>query len=173
LNGKVIVALLVFPAIFAGAALYYLQIFSFYEEIVPDGKTDVSILQKENELPEVINYSNFRAISSESSPIRYRACFETSEDLDVLRENYLVYEDAVPKIAPYWFDCFDAKELGLALKDSDYGEVFLSKKNIVYGIDRVVAILANGNGYVWHEINECGDKLYDGSPVSNECPEKD
>ena len=99
--------------------------------------------------------------------------FETSEDLDVLREIYLVYEDAVPKIAPYWFDCFDAKELGLALKDKDYGEVFLSKKNIVYGIDRVVAILANGNGYVWHEINECGDKLYDGSPVSNECPEKD
>ena len=156
-----IVALLVFPAIFAGAALYYLQIFSFYEEIVPDGKTDISILQKKNELPEVINYSNFRAISSDSSPIRYRACFETSEDLDVLRENYLVYEDAVPKIAPYW------------LKDRDYGEVFLSKKNIVYGIDRVVAILANGNGYVWHEINECGDKLYDGSPVSNECPEKD
>ena len=77
MNGKVIVALLVFPAIFAGAALYYLQIFSFYEEIVPDGKTDVSILQKKNELPEVINYSNFRAISSESSPIRYRACFET------------------------------------------------------------------------------------------------
>ena len=72
LNGKVIVALLVFPAIFAGAALYYLQIFSFYEEIVPDGKTDISILQKKNELPEVINYSNFRAISSDSSPIRYR-----------------------------------------------------------------------------------------------------
>jgi hypothetical protein len=173
LNGKVIVALLVFPAIFAGVALFYLQIFSFYEEVVPNGKTDISILLRQNELPEVINYSNFRAISSDSSPIRYRACFDTAEDLEALSKIYLVYEDAVPKIAPYWFDCFDAKKLGSALKDRDYGQVFLSKKNIVYGIDRVVAILANGKGYVWHEINECGDKLYDGSPVSNECPEKD
>lgn len=173
MNGKVIVALLVFPAIFAGVALFYLQIFSFYEEVVPNGKTDISILLQQNELPEVINYSNFRAISSDSSPIRYRACFDTAEDLEALSKIYLVYEDAVPKIAPYWFDCFDAKKLGSALKDRDYGEVFLSKKNIVYGIDRVVAILANGKGYVWHEINECGDKLYDGSPVSNECPEKD
>ncbi len=49
----------------------------------------------------------------------------------------------------------------------------MSQKNIMYGVDRVVAILENGKGYVWHEINDCGEKLYDGSPVSNECPEKD
>ena len=70
-------------------------------------------------------------------------------------------------------DCFNAEKLGLSLKDSISGEVFLSQKNIMYGVDRVVAILENGKGYVWHEINDCGDKLYDGSPVSNECPEKD
>ena len=173
MSGKVIVAFLVLPAILAGVALFYLQIFSFYEEVIPDGVTDVAILQKQNELPEIINYSNFRAISSDSSPIRYRACFDTTEDLDALRSRYLEYKDAEPRIAPYWFDCFNAKELGLSLKDGSSGEVFLSKKNIMYGVDRVVAILENGKGYVWHEINDCGDKLYDGSPVSNECPEKE
>ena len=173
MSGKVIVAFLVLPAILAGMALFYLQIFSFYEEVIPDGVTDVTILQKQNELPEIINYSNFRAISSDSSPIRYRACFDTTEDLDALRSRYLVYNGAEPRIAPYWFDCFNAEELGLSLKDGGSGEVFLSKKNIMYGVDRVVAILENGKGYVWHEINDCGDKLYDGSPVSNECPEKD
>jgi len=85
LNGKVIVAFLVLPAILAGAALYYLQIFSFYEEVVPNGTTDVAIVEKKTELPEVIDYSNFHAITSESSPIRYRACFETSEDLNDLQ----------------------------------------------------------------------------------------
>ena len=173
MSGKVIVAFLVLPAILAGMALFYLQIFSFYEEVLPDGVTDVAILQKQNELPEIINYSNFRAISSDSSPIRYRACFDTTEDLDTLRSRYLVYNDAEPRIAPYWFDCFNAEELGLSLRDGVSGEVFLSQKNIMYGVDRVVAILENGKGYVWHEINDCGEKLYDGSPVSNECPEKD
>ena len=100
----------------------------------------------------IINYSNFRAISSDSSPIRYRACFDTTEDLDTLRSRYLVYNGAEPRIAPYWFDCFNAEELGLSLKDGGSGEVFLSKKNIMYGVDRVVAILDNGKGYIWHEI---------------------
>ena len=173
MNGKVIAAFLVLPAILAGVALFYFQIFSFYEEVIPNGTTDVAILQKQNELPEIINYSNFRAISSDSSPIRYRACFDTTEALDVLRSRYLVYEGAEPRIAPYWFECFNAGELGSSLKDSAKGEVFLSQRNIMYGVDRVVAILENGKGYVWHEINDCGEKLYDGSPVSNECPEKD
>ena len=173
MNGKVIVAFLVLPAILAGAALYYLQIFSFYEEVIPNGTTDVAIVEKKTELPEVIDYSNFYAITSESSPIRYRACFETSEDLNDLRNRYLVYEGAEPKIAPYWFECFNAEDLGFSLADGAKGEVFLSKKNIMYGVDRVVAILDNGKGYIWHEINDCGDKLYDGSPVSNECPKRD
>ena len=173
LNGKVIVAFLVLPALLAGAALYYLQIFSFYEEVIPNGTTDVAIVDKKTELPEIIDYSNFHAITSESSPIRYRACFETSEDLNDLRNRFLVYEGAEPKIAPYWFECFNAEDLGFSLADGAKGEVFLSKKNIMYGVDRVVAILDNGKGYIWHEINDCGDKLYDGSPVSNECPKRD
>ena len=90
-----------------------------------------------------------------------------------LRNRYLVYEGAEPKIAPYWFECFNAEDLGFSLADGAKGEVFLSKKNIMYGVDRVVAILDNGKGYIWHEINDCGDKLYDGSPVSNECPKRD
>ena len=53
MSGKVIVAFLVLPAILAGVALFYLQIFSFYEEVIPDGVTDVAILQKQNELPEI------------------------------------------------------------------------------------------------------------------------
>ena len=130
MNGKVIVAFLVLPALLAGAALYYLQIFSFYEEVIPNGATDVAIVDKKTELPEVIDYSNFHAITSESSPIRYRACFETSEDLNDLRNRFLVYEGAEPKIAPYWFECFNAEDLGFSLADGAKGEVFLSKKNI-------------------------------------------
>ncbi len=79
MNGKVIVAFLVLPAVLAGAALYYLQIFSFYEEVIPNGTTDVAIVEKKTELPEVIDYSNFHAITSESSPIRYRVPLQMAQ----------------------------------------------------------------------------------------------
>ena len=50
-------------------------------------------------------------------------------------------------------------------------DVFLSDRNIEFGIDRVVAITEDGFGYVWHEVNECGDKSYDGTPLGENCPE--
>ena len=48
MNGKVIVAFLVLPAVIAGAALYYLQIFSFYEEVIPNGDNGRGNSGKEN-----------------------------------------------------------------------------------------------------------------------------
>ena len=36
-------------------------------------------------------------------------------------------------------------------------------KNFEYGIDRYVVIYPDGRGYAWHELNDCGEKLYDGS----------
>ena len=47
---------------------------------------------------------------------------------------------------------------------------FLSQKNIHYGVDRVVAITSDGRGYAWHELNDCGEKAYDGTVVGEECP---
>ena len=49
-----------------------------------------------------------------------------------------VYEGAEPKIAPYWFECFNAKDLGFSLADGAKGEVFLSKKNILIEPDPIL-----------------------------------
>ncbi|HBR38682.1 MAG TPA: histidine kinase, partial [Sulfitobacter pontiacus] len=38
--------------------------------------------------------------------------------------------------------------------------------------DRIVAITSDGRGYVWHELNDCGDKAYDGTVVGEACPER-
>ena len=97
-------------------------------KVIPNGTTDVAIVEKKTELPEVIDYSNFHAITSESSPIRYRACFETSEDLNDLRNRYLVYEGAEPKIAPYWFECFNAEDLGFPLQMAQKVRCFVKEK---------------------------------------------
>jgi len=49
---------------------------------------------------------------------------------------------------------FDAKFIGAAL-DAGTARTFLSQKNVHFGVDRVVAITSDGDGYIWHELNDC------------------
>jgi len=43
---------------------------------------------------------------------------------------------------------------------------------VAYGVDRVVALTADGRGWSWHELNECGHKAYDGTAVGPACPDR-
>lgn len=155
-------------ALVAGAALYYLQIYGFYREVnaPPGGLSLVSIASGE---PEVIPLEGFKAIDADSSPIRYRACFTTPYSLAMLTETFQMVEKATPRNAPGWFDCFDAAAIGGAL-EAGKALTFLSAKNVHFGVDRVVAITEDGRGFVWHELNDCGEKAYDGTIVGEECP---
>ena len=47
-----------------------------------------------------------------------------------------------------------------------------SQKRISYGIDRIVAIYPDGRGYAWHQINACGEVVFDGQPAPENCPPK-
>ncbi len=156
-------------ATLGGIAMYYLQVYAFYDAIPMSGTDDVQMTVMINGEPEPILYENFTAIDSESSPIRYRACFETNMSAGLLTETYEAYENPEPLVAPDWFDCFDAKEIGFALEEGE-GLAFMGQSNIVYGIDRVVAILPDGRGFVWHQINRCGEKVFDGEPAPLGCP---
>jgi hypothetical protein len=90
----------------------------------------------------------------------------------LLSESYELFDDAVPLLAPKWFDCFNAATIGQDL-ETGAAVAFMGARNFEYGIDRVVAIYPDGRGYMWHQINDCGDKNYDGSPVDPTCPERD
>ena len=50
------------------------------------------------------------------------------------------------------------------------GQAFLAQKNVHYGVDRIVAILPGGRGYVWHQLNNCGELAYDGTQIGEDCP---
>lgn len=166
--GKVIGIVIVVSALVAGGALYYLQVYHFYERIEATGASDV-VLTVDGGAPEPLEHADFTAIDAISSPIRYRACFTTPLSQEVLAERYASYARAEPRNAPRWFDCFDAAELGAALRDGQ-ARAYLGQANVVYGIDRVVAITPDGRGYVWHQINPCGAAAFDGNPVPQGCP---
>lgn len=155
-------------ALLAGAGLYYLQIYGFYEEVTVE---DVALTSTNTQVPETIPFESFQAIDAESSPIRYRACFTTDLSLAFLTENYVLMPDIDPRNAPGWFECFDAAAIGAEL-EAGTALTFLGAKNIAFGVDRVVAVTEDGRGYVWHELNDCGDKAYDGTIVGEECPSR-
>jgi len=168
MNGKIVGSVVVIVSVVAGAALYYLQVYGFYTN-VSDGGSDVKLVSYISDQPESIVYDNFQAIDADSSPIRYRACFDTDMSLPLLTETYVGVDAISPRNAPNWFDCFDAEAIGAEL-DAGTALTFLGQKNIHYGVDRIIAITQDGRGYVWHELNDCGAKAYDGTVVGEECP---
>lgn len=167
MTGKILGGFIVISALVAGAALYYLQVYGFYQEVdAPAQGVELITLGKQ---AEVIPTENFNAIDADSSPIRYRACFTTPYSLALLTETFEMVEGQTPRNAPGWFDCFDAEAIAGEIAAGS-ALTFLSQKNVHYGVDRVVAITNDGRGYIWHELNDCGEKAYDGTVVGEECP---
>jgi hypothetical protein len=167
--GKFLAVLLLGSAVIAGASMYYLQVYGLYDEATTQEVRLVSVV---DDLPEAISFDNFEAIDSQSSPIRYRACFTTDLSLSLLTETYVGLEKATPRNAPEWFDCFDAAAIAAEL-EAGTALPFLGQKNVHFGVDRIVAITQDGRGYIWHDLNDCGDKAYDGTIVGEECPRRE
>ncbi len=170
--GKLMALTLLLCAVAAGGALYYLQVYGYYREVVASGPGDVTLVARTSQAPEPIPHSEFRAIDADSSPIRYRACFATTADPAALAETHREIRSADPRNAPGWFDCFDAAAIAAMIADGS-ARVFLGRKNVHYGVDRIVAITDDGRGYAWNELNDCGAKAYDGTVIGEECPPLD
>jgi hypothetical protein len=166
---RIVIIGLAVTALVAGIALYYLQVYAYYVEVAAEEAGFVQLTSLHTGLPEEILFENFNAIDSDSSPIRFRACFDTTLSQAMLTETYVTYPGAEPLNAPGWFDCFDADAIGQALASGE-ALAFMGVANIRYGIDRVVAILPDGRGFVWHQINACGAVVFDGDPAPEGCP---
>jgi hypothetical protein len=167
MSGKVLAFLIVAAGLVAGAAMYWLQVYAFYEDVVlaEDGGDVVLNVTREDGTLEPLSPTSFRGIDAESSPIRFRACFELAEVPAGLR----AYPDAVPLVAPGWFDCFDAETIGSDL-ETGAAAAYLGEENVSYGIDRIVVLYPDGRGYAWHQINACGEVVFDGDPPPPGCP---
>ena len=155
-------------ALIAGAAIYYLQVYAYYNDI-SDQVENVQLTSISTGEAEGILFENIKAIDSTSSPLRYRACFDTGLSLALLTETYEIYDNAEPRVAPAWFDCFDAKQIGADI-EAGQAVAFLGTQNIQYGIDRVIAVYDDGRAFAWHQINFCGEVVFDGNPTPPECP---
>lgn len=166
---KAVVAMMLGTAVIAGGALWYLQTRVYYHPVPADQVEDVQLTSVVTGQSETIGAENIKQISGPHMPLRYRACFDTGHSLAMLTETYQIHDTPEPLIAPGWFTCFDAKQVGAALQDGR-AIAFMSEANIVYGVDRVAAITEDGQGYAWHQLNPCGAAFYNDKPVPQSCP---
>jgi hypothetical protein len=164
---RVIIVIMLAMAAVAGGVLYYQQVYAYYEEVQfsPDAVQLTSVSTGE---AETIVVDEFEAIDAVSSPLRYRACFRTPLSQAMLTETYEMVDLAEPRVAPSWFECFDAEQIGADLQTDAIA--FMGIENVEYGIDRIVAIYPDGRGFAWHQINACGEVVFDGNRPPDDCP---
>lgn len=151
MNGKIVAGGIVLTGLAAGVAMYWLQVYAFYEPVSFTPGTEILLTPIIGAVPEAIVVTDVQGIDADSSPLRFRACFATLLSLALLTETYQVYETAEPTIAPGWFDCFDAAEIGAALETGE-ALAFLSQSAIHPQVDRVVAVFPDGRAYAWHQL---------------------
>lgn len=151
MSGRLVGTFIVGIALIAGVAIYWLQLYAFYDEVsAEDGIRMTNLVTGQ---PEIVLYDSFQGIDADSSPLRYRGCFTTTMSLAMLTETFEHYEHATPLTAPRWFDCFDAVAIGAAIESGE-ALAFLGERDIKDGVDRVVAIYPDGRGFAWHQLND-------------------
>ena len=150
-NGKIVAGGIVLTGVVAGVAMYWLQVYAFYDPVAFTPGAEIRLTPIAGAIPEPILVENIEGIDANSSPLRFRACFTTPLSQAMLTETYQVYAGAEPTIAPAWFDCFDAARIDAALASGE-AVAFLSEAGIAPQIDRVVAVFPDGRAFAWHQI---------------------
>ena len=146
--GKVAAASITLAAIAAGAGMWYAQEYGYYDRIDADGP-DARIAVTTPAGTRDLTLTDFEGIDADSSPLRWRAC-AVADDVPA---DALPFDDPTPLIAPRWFDCFDAQQIGADL-ESGAARAVLSMAEIRPDVDRVLAVYPDGRIFGWHQYND-------------------
>ena len=138
---RLVIGLLLFAAVF-GVALYWFQVFAFYErrsgtDTLPVPGAPVAI-------------ADYDGIDSASSPLKLRGCFRVDPAAVAALP---VAAAPTPLVAPFWFRCFDA---GALTRDLAAGAATarLVAHDLPEGFDMMVAVYPDGRGYLWRQLND-------------------
>ena len=146
MDGRIPALAILGAALIAGGGIWYAQEYGFYDRLDPDGVA-LTIWTGE---ARYISATDIQAIDADSSPIRWRACFQLTGPLP---ETAQPFPDPTPLVGPNWFDCFDAARIGADLQ-SGLAQAYLAQPEIRPDVDRVIAIYPDGRGYGWQQFND-------------------
>lgn len=146
MTGRIAAIAIVIAGVLAGILMYWLQVYAYYDRLP---ETTVLRVTTENG-QEPLSLAAFEGIDATSSPLRFRACAMLAQPYEV--ESAIKAENPEPLVGPNWFSCFDATELGEAIKRGD-AVVYLSEREIHTGVDRLIAVYPDGRAFAWHQLN--------------------
>ena len=84
--------------------MYYLQVYGFYAKVNLEQSKGITLVNLSTQKAEKIEVVNFQGIDADSSPIRFRACFDVQQSIDFLKEKYMMLKVAMPRKAPNWLE---------------------------------------------------------------------
>ncbi len=145
--GKILAGAVVVLALVTGIAIYYLQVYAYYDPITAD---QAALVVTRDGAADPLEVRDFDGIDANSSPLRFRACFAVDPAVFADAEPY---PDPQPLNAPHWFSCFNAEAIGEALASGE-ARAFLSEREIGDGVDRVIAVYPDGRAFAWHQLND-------------------
>jgi hypothetical protein len=161
MKGRIAALALVLAGLTGGIGMYYLQVYAFYDRLAPQ----TSLMAELPDGATRLTIAGFEGIDADSSPLRYRACFQVPDAPAML----IPHPAPQPLNAPRWFGCFDAGQLETDLA-AGQAQAFLIEGNFRYGFDRVMALYPDGRAFLWHQMNACGDAHFDGRTLPQGCP---
>lgn len=137
MRGKpLMIGLLAFAALF-GVALYYFQVFAYYERT-----SDPAALAP-------ILVTAYEGIDAATSPLKLRGCFTADPAAFAGAEPV---PDAEPLVAPFWFRCFDARAISQDI-EAGRATAYRLRTDDPSGFDTFVAVYSDGRGYLWRQLN--------------------
>jgi hypothetical protein len=140
MRGKpLMIALIGFTALFA-AALYYFQVYAFYERSEGVGALEVA--------GAAVPIADYEGIDAATSPLKLRGCFRADPAAFAAAEPA---PEAEPLTAPFWFRCFDARAIGEDLA-AGRAAAFRLASDRPPGFDLIVALYPDGRGYLWRQL---------------------
>ncbi|MEM7671328.1 MAG: DUF6446 family protein [Pseudomonadota bacterium] len=142
MSGRLLMSGLVLFCVIFGAALWYFQIYAYYERI--NGVTNITAGQGE------LAVSGYDGIEAATSPLKLRACFTLADEFNPEASGR---ETATPLTAPHWFTCFDAEQIARDIQ-SGAATAVLAARNESDGVDRYLAVYPDGRGFMWRQLNE-------------------
>lgn len=150
-TGKIMASMIVLSALLAGLAVYYLQVYGFYAPL--DEATGAAEIHAtaDDMAPIPLAVSEFRGIDADSSPLRYRSCFQIADMTPLATARR--FDGATPLVAPRWFSCFSARALTADL-ESGAATAYLGQSDIHPDVDRVLAVYPDGRAFGWHQFND-------------------
>ena len=149
-TGKIMASMLVLTALLVGVAVWYLQVYGFYEEVDEITGADQMLVTLADGSTRPVPVGGFHAIDADSSPIRWRACF-TLDPAQVA--DAAPYDGATPLNGPHWFRCYSARGLTADLAAGNAVAV-LGQSEIRPDVDRVIVVYPDGRAFGWHQFNE-------------------